>query len=188
MELSDKIDWRKWTPWLFDDQCTIDEVVNSIPSDPKIPFIVKVFENPRSPLYLPGPTDMHVHDAIHVLLGRGLLNQDEAFVIGFCMGAARGGSNYSRLIFEFVGTNLYPGFYKFSSKDMVAFNLAFDYAQQKKQKYGGIHLMTYNEIKNMSVVELRGLWGLSHSVLVELYNKEHSILPETDSTLRLPKS
>jgi hypothetical protein len=35
---------------------------------------------------------------IHVLLGRGLLAQDEAFVIGFTMGATKAVSGFERIV------------------------------------------------------------------------------------------
>jgi hypothetical protein len=52
----------------------------------------------RAALHVPSPTIstparclayLEGHDCMHVILGRGLLNQDEAFVIGFTMGSAR---------------------------------------------------------------------------------------------------
>lgn len=50
------------------------------------PDIVWKYENPDSPDQLPGAVDIDTHDTIHVLLGRGALQSDEAFVIGFTMG------------------------------------------------------------------------------------------------------
>lgn len=57
----------------------------------EVPFLVRLVENPA--LDLPfmdvfhGATDLPTHDYLHIVLGRGLLAKDEAFVIGFTMGA-----------------------------------------------------------------------------------------------------
>ena len=55
-----------------------------------IPFIIKLVENPKYDVGLfAGYVDLFTHDCIHVLLGRGLLIKDEAFVIGYTMGSSR---------------------------------------------------------------------------------------------------
>jgi len=50
------------------------------------PEIIWKYENPESPDRLPGAVYIETHDSIHCLLGRGGLQADEAFVIGFTMG------------------------------------------------------------------------------------------------------
>ncbi len=50
-----------------------------------IHWIVKTFENPKSPIALPGKISLHNHDCIHIILGKGITPEDEAFVIGFTM-------------------------------------------------------------------------------------------------------
>src|SRR4249919_2256821 len=56
-----------------------------------VPLIVQLVENPRFDFpgldIFHGATGLQAHDRIHVLLGRGLLPKDEAFVIGFTMGS-----------------------------------------------------------------------------------------------------
>ena len=56
-----------------------------------VPLIIKLVENPKyftSKLFT-GAVDLFTHDCIHVLLGRGLLPKDEAFVIGYTMGSGK---------------------------------------------------------------------------------------------------
>ncbi|MDE0009008.1 MAG: hypothetical protein OXS50_12090, partial [Gammaproteobacteria bacterium] len=52
-----------------------------------IPLIVQLVENPKYDLpgveLFDGAADLDTHDNIHILLGRGLLPKDEAFVLGF---------------------------------------------------------------------------------------------------------
>ena len=55
-----------------------------------------------------------------MLLGRGLLPKDEAFVIGFTMGAAQV-SAIQKSIFKFVSKFLYPDGYRFAAQDLNIF-------------------------------------------------------------------
>jgi len=55
----------------------------------KIPEVIRWTEGKDSQLvkqFFYGGVDLRAHDYIHLLLGRGLLPKDEAFVIGFTMG------------------------------------------------------------------------------------------------------
>ena len=57
-------------------------------SQDDVPLIIKLTENPKhaTARFFGGAVDLFSHDCIHVLLGRGLLVKDEAFVIGYTMG------------------------------------------------------------------------------------------------------
>jgi len=180
----DKIHWREWTPWLFDEDSLVSDVVASIPHNPSIPWVVRLFENPSSPFYLPAPTTMAMHDTIHVLLGRGLLNQDEAFVIGFGMGASLGSTEVKRMIFEFVSSKLYPKAYRLNSDDLKVFNLAFDLAQQSSIR--NIHLDNERTLGRMSIKEAREYYGLDENILKEWYQQEITLCSDTIVSKRLP--
>ena len=55
-----------------------------------IPLIIKLVENPKyftSRLFT-GAVNLFTHDCIHIVLDRGLLVKDEAFVIGYTMGSS----------------------------------------------------------------------------------------------------
>ena len=84
-----------------------------------VPFIIRLFENPKYKV-LPGAVTLDSHDIIHVLLGRGLLPKDEAFVIGFTMGAAHV-SAIQKSIFKFISRFLYPDGYRFTTQDLNIF-------------------------------------------------------------------
>ena len=56
----------------------------------EVPLIIRIIENPKYDIGLfGGATTLGAHDCIHILLGRGLLVKDEAFVIGYTMGSAK---------------------------------------------------------------------------------------------------
>ena len=90
-----------------------------------IPFVIKIAENPNyitSKLFT-GAVDLFTHDCIHVLLGRGLLVKDEAFVIGYTMGSAKKMSRWRRNLFMFFSKYLYPKGYKFGEEERFVFNM-----------------------------------------------------------------
>ena len=91
--MTDEPAWREWIPWLENDDLTLREVYETLPGagPEEIDQIVRLLENPASPYALPGASSLRVHDCIHILIGRGLLNHDEAFVIGYTMGTAKEG-------------------------------------------------------------------------------------------------
>ena len=92
--------------------------VGAQPDD--IPFMVRLAENPRYNLFH-GAVDLKTHDYIHVVLGRGLLAKDEAFVIGFTMGSTQRLSATEERLFALVAEHLYPGIYRFTEEDVRVF-------------------------------------------------------------------
>jgi hypothetical protein len=89
----------------------------------EVPLIIKLTENPKyftSKLFT-GAVDLFTHDCIHVLLGRGLLPKDEAFVIGYTMGSAKKMSRWRRNLFLWVSKYLYPEGYRFREEERYIF-------------------------------------------------------------------
>ncbi|HEY6564311.1 MAG TPA: hypothetical protein VIY86_07420, partial [Pirellulaceae bacterium] len=83
--------WREWYPGLDNGTLTLGAVLDTLPgfTADQVPPLVRAFENPTSPIALTGACSLEQHDAIHVLLGRGLVDQDEAFTIGFTAGTSK---------------------------------------------------------------------------------------------------
>ena len=87
--------WRDWHVPLAHDTFTLHEIILSAKEDQAsqddVPLIVQLVENPKFDLpwinVFNGAVNLHDHDCIHALLGRGFLPKDEAFVIGFTMGS-----------------------------------------------------------------------------------------------------
>jgi hypothetical protein len=92
-----------------------------------VPFFIRLFENPSSPLcefgIMPGCVNLFAHDCIHILLGRGILPKDEAFVIGFTMGSTKRMNWFREKVFLFIARWLYPEGYKFHNEERQIFNL-----------------------------------------------------------------
>jgi len=120
----------EWNPGLNNEAHTLRAAYQQMPREgaPAIPWYVKLFENPASPFALPGAAGVFAHDCIHILLGRGTLPQDEAFVVGFTMGASGDLTLLQRRFFVLFASLVYRGSYRFSRIERRIFNIAVNLA------------------------------------------------------------
>ncbi len=90
-----------------------------------IPTIIQLVENPKYELpgldIFSGATDLKTHDYIHILLGRGLLPKDEAFVLGFTMGSTNRIGQIEENLYGLFSRYLYPKEYRFSKEDFQVY-------------------------------------------------------------------
>ncbi len=183
------IAWDEWQPGLVDpDWRPLSSVYSTLPGLPPdcFPKIIARYEDPDSAEAFPGSISLERHDCLHILLGRGLLNQDEAFVIGFTMGAAREATRAHCVRFQHVASTLYPPPFQWSGLDLVAFRLAFDYAQTSLSVVRDLHRLQFEDRMEESIHALRHLAGMSVPTLKLLFGREKLLLGQTRASLRLP--
>ena len=126
---AESIPSEQWHVPLSHGTLTLDEAYQSLRRiglrQEQIPFIVQLVENPRYDVpgieMFPGATDLETHDHIHILLGRGLLPKDEAFVLGFTMGSTNRLSATEERLYEFFTRHLYPKSYRFGDEEIQVF-------------------------------------------------------------------
>jgi hypothetical protein len=178
--------WWEWFPGLDNDHRTLREVLGEMPAAPPaaIPWVVRLFENPAGWLRLHGAVDLERHDMIHVLLGRGLLDQDEAFVIGFTMGSTRAVSWLERTWFKFAVSRLYPEPYRISWRTLAAFDLGLEAGRDCG--VSNVHLRLGREFLDRPLGEVRRRLGIDPVRLRESYARERAALPGTLASQRLP--
>jgi hypothetical protein len=101
----------------------IDQMGDFKMEQKEVPLIIRLTENPRykTSKIFTGAVSLFAHDCIHVLLGRGLLLKDEAFVIGYTMGSAKKMSRWRRNLFMIVSKHLYPEGYRFGEEERYVF-------------------------------------------------------------------
>ncbi|EDY81222.1 hypothetical protein VDG1235_839 [Verrucomicrobiia bacterium DG1235] len=90
----------------------------------KIPEVIRWTEGKDSHLvksFFYGGVDLRAHDYIHVLLGRGLLPKDEAFVIGFTMGSTNKLQSLNREVFAYIAKHYYPNAYQMDDESRSVF-------------------------------------------------------------------
>ena len=130
---------------------------NSTYKEPStIHWFVWLLENPKSPISLTGAIDLYNHDIIHILLDRGMLNRDEAMVIGFTMGNSETTSSWVRWLFEFCARYLYPVSYRFNEYDLLEFERGFAYGYNRSRR--NIHLAKFDVKRDIE--EIRKEWGI----------------------------
>ena len=178
--------WWEWFPGLDNDARTLREVLSELPAAPAtaIPWIVRVFENDKGWLRLHGAVNLKNHDMIHVLLGRGLLDQDEAFVIGFTMGSTKAVSWLEKAFFKFAVSSLYPEPYRISRKMLAAYDLGLEAGEAFGVK--NLHLVLRDDMLDRPLGETRRELQIDTRRLREFYARERAALPGTLASLRLP--
>ena len=121
--------FKDWFIALDEDRMTLQEALSSLSTvgagAKEIPFIIRLLENPCMARFrfkrFPGAVTLANHDAIHILLGRGLLPKDEAFTIGFTMGNTKEMLWIDEWLFSQIARIFYPKPYQFSRKDIDVF-------------------------------------------------------------------
>jgi len=178
--------WRNWFPGLDNDELTLRDVLATLPAAPPtaIPWVVRLFENPQGWLRLHGAVNLRSHDMIHVLLGRGLLGQDEAFVIGFTMGSTKAVSWLERMFFKLVVSRIYPHPYRISWRTLAAYDLGLEAGRECGAT--NLHLLLREEMLDRPLGETRQALGIDTRRLREFYARERAALPGTAASLRLP--
>jgi hypothetical protein len=178
--------WRHWSPGLDNHELTLGEVYRTLPGFPPeaINFIVRLFENPASPVAFPGAATLEAHDCLHILLGRGLLAQDEAFVIGFSMGTAKRIWSSEVWLFKQIARRLYPDIYKLSARDLKAFDIGFGYGA--KHGLRNIAHAPFQAHWDMKLGALRRLLGIDVPALRAAYRLEQRLIPDSIESRRLP--
>ena len=159
---------------------------DSLPgADPEcIHFLVRLLENPASPVALPGAASLKRHDCIHIALGRGLLGQDEAFVIGYTMGTSKDIWDAQVWAFKKIARHLYPGIYRMSDDDLLAFGFGFGVGVRSRVRR--IYDFPFEDHMAENLGELRHRIGIRKERLRAIYRHEQILLPHTVESRRLP--
>lgn len=177
-------EWKHWNPGLDNDNDTLGQVYATLPTYEfsSYPWIVLVLENPKSPVALKGKCTLLRHDLIHVLLGRGLFVQDEAFVIGYTMGTSKRIGGFEKEFFKFCAHHLYPPKYRFKKNDLAVYDLGFAAGQANKIEVFNIDL---ESMMDETLGMLRTRLGISIPLLRHLYSVERCV-STTKASQRIP--
>ncbi|MGD1921339.1 MAG: hypothetical protein ACFCAD_22080 [Pleurocapsa sp.] len=131
-----------------------------------IHWIVKTFENPKSPIALPGKISLHNHDCIHIILGKGITPEDEAFVIGFTMGNDTKTKFWHIKLFKFLSRFIYPPNYRFNDRETKIFDLGFRYGQNLL--FRNINSISFDDFYNYKINDLRALLAININTIDSL--------------------
>ena len=176
---------RLWNPGLANDHLTLGQVYKTLPGDlpTAIDPLVRLFENPSSPMAFRGAITLERHDCVHILLGRGLLGQDEAFVLGFTMGAEKNVPLAQVESFRTVARWLYSGANQFREADLRVFDLGRAAAKAMGTK--PLSGFAFERHMDMPIGLLRRRLGIDTAMLRTIYRAERVLAPETPESARL---
>lgn len=145
-----------------------------------VPLIIKIVENPKyktSKLFT-GAVDLFTHDCIHVLLGRGLLPKDEAFVIGYTMGSGKQMARWRRNLFMFCAKYFYPSGYRFGEEERFIFNLAVLAGSQCSIDLSKVD---FKKLLDLRISEIRRDLRISYDIIKHCYGLEKKCFKSVES-------
>lgn len=188
MHLGEPISQQNWTPGLYDDRRSLGELHACLPGDAAadVPWYVRVLENPKSPVALAGAVDLFTHDCIHLVLGRGLLPQDEAFVLGFTMGTSARCPRWHARLLGFSARYVYRGSYRFSDLDRAVFHYAV--AAGRSSSVVPLGEVDFGALLDEPLAAVRARVGLREWWLDAVYRGERRRWPHTEASRRLAAS
>lgn len=175
----------RWNPGLANDHQALGHVLRTLPGNAaaEIDPLVRLFENPASPMAFRGAITLERHDAVHVLLGRGLLGQDEAFVLGFTMGAEKDVPPWQVEAFRTVARRFYSGANQFREADMRVFDLGR--AAAKAMGAQPLADFPFERHRRTPIGVLRRRLRIDTAMLRTLYRAEGVLAPETPESARI---
>ncbi|MCE9600472.1 MAG: hypothetical protein K8S54_21115 [Spirochaetia bacterium] len=177
---------RQWNPGLENDNETLEDELKKLPgmTQADVHFMVRFFENPESRFALKGAVDLFNHDCIHIILGRGVQNQDEAFVIGFTMGNTKQLGFWEGTFFRIVSRYFYPKEYRFNREEIRILKLAIQFGLHCSASK--IHEVNFQSLLYDKLGDIRARLKIDKEALYEIYAQERMILPNSDASQRLP--
>ena len=153
----------------------------------EVPLLVQLVENPRFDLpgveIFSGATDLRKHDYLHILLGRGLLSKDEAFVLGFTMGSTNRVGEVEERLFTLIARYVYPKTYRFDDEDVAVYKDAVRLAYVSDCR--PLAEVDFNSMLDWPLGRIRQEVGVEEDLLRAYYAIEARRYPKSVESQRL---
>lgn len=183
--------WRRWHVPLSRAGITLAEGYGSLGTSAlqqrDVPLIVQLVENPRFDLpgveIFSGATDLRKHDYLHIVLGRGLLPKDEAFVLGFTMGSTNRVGEVEETLFTLIARYLYPKTYRFGDEDVAVYKDAVRLGYISDCK--ALAEVDFDPMLDWPLGRIREAIGLEEDLLRAYYGIEARRYPNAVESQRL---
>ncbi len=184
---------ENWFNPLSRGDLTLRQVLQTLSSKPgallqsEVPLIIQLVENPKYDLpvvdLFPGATDLMTHDCIHVILGRGLMPKDEAFVLGFTMGSTDRMTSFKERLFLSAVKYFYPKEYRFSAEEERIYKDAVHLGYVSRCK--PLSKVDYREHMDNTLSQIRAALGIEEDLLLAYYAIEKRSFPNSPECVRL---
>jgi hypothetical protein len=183
--------WKDWHIPFSRDQITLREAKESLAAlgakQENIPLMIQLVENPRYDIpgvrFFHGAVDLATHDSIHILLGRGLLPKDEAFVIGFTMGSTDQVTTMEENLYALFSKHLYPKVYQFKDEEIRIFKDATKLGFISNCR--PLDKIDYTKYLDRKLCDMRADIGLESDLILAYYRIEQRRFPNAKASQRL---
>lgn len=183
--------WRTWCVPLSSATRTLREAYETLRPiglhQRDIPFIIQLVEHPRYDLpgidLFPGAVDLRTHDLIHIVLGRGLLVKDEAFVIGFTMGSTDRVGATEEGMYAFFSRYIFPSGYRFGDEEVRVFKDAVRLGYVSDCR--SLSKVNYDPLLDVPLGKVRAELGIEEDLLRAYYAIEKHRYPHSPESQRL---
>ena len=153
----------------------------------RVPLMLRLQRDPDlsflGQLVFKAGLDQHQHDCIHILLGRGLLPMDQAFVLGFTLGSSKKGSLPEHKLRAEVGRHFNKNVPLFSEAENAVFKDGI------KLSYlsfcAPLENFDLTPWHDLSLRELRQAVGLEPELVLAYYAVERHRYPHALASQRL---
>jgi hypothetical protein len=179
--------WGEWWPTVTPN-LTVQELLHRLPgiSATQLPEVVNAYESPERTTALPGAISLHRHDVLHIALHRGLLDQDEAFVIGATMGSNRADlsdSHVKSMIQAF--SRAYPEPYRVSQEKLQAYMIGVELFST--MAIPNLNELPLERLVQLTPKELRRTLSIDTDRLVRAYQEEVARIPNSLESYRIKR-
>jgi hypothetical protein len=127
--------------------------------------------------------DQHQHDCIHILLGRGLLPMDQAFVLGFTLASSKKGSVPEHKLNAEIGRHFYKKVPLFSEAEGAVFKEGVKLAYLSFS--APLEDFDFRPWHERSLRELREAIGVETELLLAYFAVERHRYPHSPASQRL---
>lgn len=183
--------YQKWHLPLEQDDVIVGDALEDLLShgsdsiDGDIPLVIRLCENPQfgwlNGDLFPGAADLNTHDIIHVLLGRGMMPKDEAFVIGYTMGSTRRMTPLRIKLFCWINQTFYPHYYRFTKEEVRVFEWGIKCGEKCRFDLSRMHV---DDIIDKPVRVVRQAFGIDIEWLQAQYEIEADYYPKSFESIR----
>ena len=183
--------WKEWHIPFSQDQITLRAAKENLSAlgakQEEIPLMIQLVENPRYDIpgfdFFHGAVDLATHDSIHILLGRGLLPKDEAFVIGFTMGSTDQVTTMEENLYALFSKHLYPKVYQFKDEEIRIFKDATKLGFISNCR--PLDKIDYAKYLDWKLRDFREDIGLESDLILAYYRIEQRRYPKSKASQRL---
>jgi hypothetical protein len=181
---------QDWQIPFHQDALTLGAALATVPPPAvfvELPLMLRLQRDPDlsflGQLIFKAGLDQHQHDCIHILLGRGLLPMDQAFVLGFTLGSSKKGSVPEHKLHGEVGRHFYRNVPLFSESESAVFKEGIKLAYMSF--CAPLENFNFTPWHDQSLRQLREAVGLEPELMLAYYAVEKHRYPHALASQRL---